>query len=191
MPSAPKQAPRREADFYATPSWVTKSLLKSYTLVLPAKIVECCAGDGAISNEIIKEYGLLPDYIDLIQYELRPEEERNLSEFGEVNIGDFLEVNVIDKDVNYVITNPPFSLAQEFIEHCLYLYPNAELIFLLPLSFLGSNKRHNFWKSVPLNGIKILSHRPSFTNDGKTDSSVYGWYFFRSKLDKPIDFLGK
>lgn len=195
MPSSPKNKPRREKDNYSTPIWVIETLLNDFPLMTGEtasgckrlKIVEPCSGAGNISSTIKRFY---PD-CELVQYEIRPEEERGLSEFGSIQIGDFLSVCEPDDDVDFVITNPPFTYSQEFIEKCLIDYPMAQLIFLMPLSFLGSDKRHDFWIEAPLTGLKVLSDRPSFTEDGKTDSSVYAWYFFRTRLMTPINFLSK
>ena len=171
MPSTTKTI-RREADFYETPEWCTRALMESLEIdiALSHKIVEPCAGNGAISR-VIKEY--VPK-CTLVQYELN--KNKKLEQYGDVTFGDFLKNVRKDRDVNYVITNPPFTYSQEFIDACRTNYPNAEIIMLLPFSFLGSAKRHDWWKKNTPNMFSVLSDRPSFTDDGKTDSSVYAWY---------------
>ena len=77
-----------------------------------------------------------------------------------------------------IISNPPFSLAQKFIEHAL---PRCDtLIFLLRLNFLGSQKRHKFWKANPPDKLIVLSKRPSFDGKG-TDNNDYAWYVWQNK----------
>jgi methylase of polypeptide subunit release factors len=188
MPSHPIHSERREQDFYSTPEWCTKVLLDAYPLswlgrFSPPVIVEPCAGSGAISK-VIKQY--YPD-CKLIQYEIRSEEEQNLKQYGELQIIDFLKVTEKNTNVNYVITNPPFSLAKEFIEHSHYLYPFANIIMLLPLTLYGSAKRYNFWKKFIPASQWILTDRPSFTGHG-SDSSVYCWIGWKTS-DKGFFFL--
>jgi hypothetical protein len=172
MPSSPKNKKRRRADFYPTPHWATRTLLNSFPLIGRNKMLrikEVCAGRGNISK-VIKEF--YPD-CELTQHELF--RNKQLPQYGECIFGDFFKTSTEDLTLDYVITNPPFSLAQEFIERCRELYPNAEIIMLLPFSFLGSAKRYDFWLKNTPNKFSILSDRPSFSNDGKTDSSVYNW----------------
>ena len=184
MPSHPKHVVREEKDFYSTPSWCTETLLNSYPLTNKNIIVEPCAGSGAISKIIKKTY---PD-CNLIQYEIREEEKETLKQYGDVHIGDFLKMDKKDHFVTHVVTNPPFSFAQEFIEHCLFLYPTAEIIMLLPATFYGSVKRHDFWINNTPVSQWTLSNRPSFTSNGKTDSTIYFWVGWNTKY-KGIFFL--
>ena len=78
-------------------------------------------------------------------------------------------------DVDLIFTNPPFSLAQEFIEHSMMFAPTV--IMLLRINFLGSQKRYDFWQQFPPDGLCILSKRPSFTGTG-TDSIDYAWFIW-------------
>ena len=161
---------------------MTRVLLDDYPLITkPLSILEPCAGSGAISRQIKRYY---PDAF-LYQYEIRLEEEFSLKNFGDVRIGDFLQTNL--SHYAHVITNPPFSLAKEFLEHCFDQLPGAEIIMLLPLSILGSDERHEFWKINPPDTLWILSDRPSFINN-KTDSSVYAWFGWKT-IKKGIYFL--
>jgi hypothetical protein len=204
MPAAPKKNKRRDADFYETPTWCTEALFTHLDIPRDAVVVEPCAGFGAISS-VIKEHN--PDckliQQELIQFRQRnvglgrwiPIENTKLQQYGDVTFGDFLLDLNVDTTVEYVITNPPFSLAQEFVFTCRKKYPNAEIIMLLPFSFLGSAKRYRWWTQNPPNKFSILSDRPSFTNDGKTDSSVYAWYHWFDNANRELfhapEFLKK
>jgi hypothetical protein len=83
--------------------------------------------------------------------------------------------------VDLVITNPPYSLASEFVSRFISLFTSKESgelridgAFLLPLSFLGSDGRASFHRGFP-SDLYVMPHRPSFTGDGDTDSEVYCW----------------
>lgn len=83
---------------------------------------------------------------------------------------DFLE----DRRIHgCIITNPPFSLALEFCEHALCHAP--EVIMLLRLNFLGSQKRYDWWRQNEPSAIYVLSERPDFTGGGG-DSCEYAWF---------------
>jgi len=180
MPSAPK-AERREADFYETPEWCTRALMEFlFHYIEGYNIIEPCAGHGAISK-IIKEYH--PE-CTMIQYELN--RNKKLQKYGDVTFGDFFKNSVYDESIDAVITNPPFTYSLEFIDTCRKNYPLADVTMLLPLSFLGSQKRNLWWKKNKPNRMIYLSDRPSFTGDGKTDSSVYAWYQWYEKAHAPI-----
>lgn len=53
------------------------------------------------------------------------------------------------------------------------------LIFLLRTAFLESKSRYEFWQENPLNDLYVLSKRPSFTGDGKSDATSYSWFVWK------------
>jgi len=64
-----------------------------------------------------------------------------------------------------IITNPPFSLAKEFVERCLEL-TNDKLILLLKIQFLETKKRKELFENSPLKYIYVFSERQSTLKDG-------------------------
>jgi hypothetical protein len=74
----------------------------------------------------------------------------------------------------WIVGNPPFSEAQEHIEHALCLAP-AGVGMLLRLAFLEGQKRAPFWRRNPPHKVHVLSKRPSFSGGG-TDSAAYGFF---------------
>lgn len=87
-----------------------------------------------------------------------------------------------------MVTNPPFSLAEEFIRHSRELYPQAELVFLLRLNFAGSVGRLPLWRDLGTPDVYVLPNRPSFTG-GKTDSCEYAWFRWPSEARELGTFL--
>jgi len=84
-----------------------------------------------------------------------------------------------------VMTNPPFSLAQEVLEWSL---PRAKVvILLLRLNFLGSAKRCRLLQEhAP--SVFVLPNRPSFTGKG-TDSIEYAWFVWGLYSTPTVDVL--
>ena len=143
MSATNRGSQRIEQDFYPTP-------LKSFLPLLPyinqiphkgsntIKVWEPACGDRRLID-LMNECNISSDGNDL------------------ENGYDFL------KDENWhncIITNPPFSLAQEFISHALN--HSNEVFMLLRIGFLASEKRKKFWEDNKPNALFILSKRPNF-----------------------------
>lgn len=151
-------------DFYPTPHWCFENLDIDYTKFNTA--LEPCAGDGRILEFLIDK-GLDADYCEITE-----------------GI-DFFEYT---GTVDLILTNPPFSLAQEFIEKAISVAPTV--IMLLRINFLGSIKRHDFWQKYPPTALHVLSKRPSFTGKG-TDATDYAWFVWdrSNKLEKGLKWV--
>lgn len=84
---------------------------------------------------------------------------------------DFLEYGNVDAlgKFDLIIANPPFKHAQEIIElaHEL-LNDDGQIVMLLRLAFLESQRRNEFFKLYKPDEVRVFSKRPSFTGDGKT-----------------------
>ena len=175
---------RAEADFYPTPIPVIHKFLEQYKIKEGA-ILEPCAGNGNFIRAI-REKGYTNS---IIANELRVEEIDNLKEVGanKVYTYDFLK-DTVPEDVQTIITNPPYSLAEEFVRNCKEKYPNAEIIMLLRLAFLESKKRFDFWKQYPVSDLYILSQRPSFTGKG-TDATAYAWFVWNSEGKQKVKVI--
>lgn len=80
-----------------------------------------------------------------------------------------------------IISNPPFSLFEEFVKKALTeLTPNGYLIFLLRLNATGGQKRRTeFWNDNKPKSIYVHSKRPSFCK-GSTDSNEYAHFVWQN-----------
>jgi hypothetical protein len=141
---------RNKQDFYPTPAWCVDLILKELNVPSGHVWFEPCVGDGTLYDKLPtpKDYAEIAkgrDYLDPKKPYL----------------------------ADIIITNPPFSLAQEFLEKSL---ANASCtVYLLRLNFLGSQKRAAFWQQHPPTHLFVLSRRPSFTGNG-TDATEYAWF---------------
>lgn len=176
MSATNRGSKRIESDFYATPLESVYALLDNYDGIKSSdRILEPSAGNGNIIRALRDK-----DYDNLIYaIECRPEESDALEKAGAdyILISDFLAVeSKIKYDV--IIGNPPYSLAQEFIDKSLSLLnPGGRLIFLLRTNFLESKKRFTWWQDKLPNGLYVLNKRPSFTGKG-TDATSYSWFIW-------------
>ena len=182
MSATNRGAERREHDFYSTPEWCTKALFQHVDELRTRPVLDPCAGDGAILN-VARAYRLETHGIELRDVP-KPigvqawspscdalELARNLSGVGRSPY----------RDCN-LVTNPPYSLAQDFIDAWR---DKARLsAWLLRLNFLGSQKRAAWLRACPPSRVLILPRRPSFTG-GATDSCEYAWMIWDSQDPAP------
>lgn len=143
---------RNPNDLYETPDYSVDSLLEVLDLNKVNSFLEPCKASGRIYNKL----NLFDkDYCEI-------DEGRN-----------YLTTIFPKKSKDLIITNPPFSLAQEFLEKSLQ--EANSVWYLLRLNFLGSKKRVEFWqKNLPTH-LLVLSKRPSFAGNG-TDATDYAWF---------------
>lgn len=135
--------PRETNDYYATHPSAVQMLLELENF--DKNIVEPCCGQGHISK-VLEQYGYNVHSMDLID-----------RGYGEGGI-DFLKYNeTIDADI---ITNPPYSLAKEFVEHAMDLVTDGHKIAMfLKLTFLESSGRKALFKKYPPKKIWVSSSR--------------------------------
>lgn len=156
---------RRAEDFYVTPEWCTRALLPHLT---PGAVLDPCCGDGAILNVVVKEWSHITYGLEVDRDRASKAKERH----GEGITWRNALVAEPWPYASQIITNPPYSLAQEFIDRAIKTERDAA--FLLRINFLGSQKRAAFHREHPCD-LFVLPKRPSFTNGG-TDATEYAWY---------------
>jgi hypothetical protein len=147
-------------------------LLDTGTVEAGSQILEPACGDGAITR-VLNEYG----FSDVTAYDAET---------------DFLRES---REFQVVLTNPPFSLAQEFIRKAKQVAVE-KIVFLLPLSYLHGKRRHDeIWtdESFPLKSVHVFTRYPLLgellREDGSTNTGmmVYAWYVWeRAYVGKPV-----
>lgn len=78
---------------------------------------------------------------------------------------DFLTYK-FNRKFDNIITNPPFNLAQEFIEHALEL-SNDKVIMFAKIQFLEGSKRRNMFDSTPLKYVYVFTKRVNPLRNGE------------------------
>lgn len=171
----------RPTDNYPTPTWVTNQFItevlrKEYPEV-SGPFLDPCAGEGHLIS-VIELFGYRTAAVDI-----QPGHEESLKSITEgVVIANFLQMD--PRDVPFarsVITNPPFTFNQEFIEECVrgpHLFDFVAFLMRLPM--LSSVKRYEWWHQDDLapEHIYVLSARPKFLGGGN-DMSDYAWFVWR------------
>lgn len=170
---------RRGNDHYVTPWWAVHRFLEKYKPKLGATVLDPCAANGELLHAIKK---VRPDLV-LIAVELRPEcaiHLQRLQEAGviaEYQIESFLNLAPLIPSgaVDYIITNPPYSLSQEFVEAGERIVKVSHS-YLMRVNFLGAQDRYEFTvRTGPF--LWISPNRPSFTGWGG-DATEYAWFTY-------------
>lgn len=167
--SANNTGKRKKSDFYETPYSITQHLLNVEKF--SSKVLEPACGDGAIVRVLQK------NNYQVIAYDQ--------------------ETNFLNETATYesVITNPPFSLAKQFIEKCDEIC-SFKYALLLPLSYLhGKARFDSFFENnkIKLKTVYVFTRYPMLgeflRDDGKynTGMMVYAWYVFdKNYIGDPV-----
>lgn len=153
-------------DFYATPPEAVRAILNREKLA--GSILEPAAGEGHISK-ILKEY--CPDR-EIISTELIKREDR----FGcNIKYGiDFLTYDYGRKFSN-IITNPPFSLAEDFIEKAWSISTDKVIMFA-KIQLLEGKERYEMFRNIPLKSVYVFSNRVNpMRNGSSVDENGKPW----------------
>ena len=188
---------RQEDDFYATDPKALEVLINTpvvdYKQITQRSLLnckgdcgffiwECAAGNGNLSNWL-KQNGY-----NVIASDLKY---RGCTDGSIIDGLDFLTTYPYNKFKGaaahpYVIlTNPPYSLATEFIEHALNILPNGGLyIALMNITYLhGIDRYKRVYSKGTLREVYVFSKKIHvYKNNiptGHTSMCVYAWYVFQ------------
>lgn len=125
--------PREQHDYYATDPRSVEALLKVEQFA--SHIWEPACGEGNISHTLMAH-----------GYEVR---ESDIIDRMDNEVKDFLFFNdeLFDGDI---VTNPPYSLAKEFVEQSLKVIPEGRKVAMfLKLTFLEGKGRRELFRIAP------------------------------------------
>ena len=177
-------------DFYSTHSdsinTFLEEFLKKYIIY---EVWEPAAGRGNISS-VLQKFGIKVFSSDLIS---RGENGLAFERDGHTIFGniDFLQQKSLpNNDIDTIITNPPFSLAEEFIRKSIELHPKLFIIMYLKLTFLEGKKRYKLFQEYPPTEVWIHSSRQNCDKNGaeefKNGSAVaYAWFVWKMNTIRP------
>jgi hypothetical protein len=158
----------RGDDLYETPDVAVEALLRIEAL--PHRIWECAAGPGRITN-VLRAHGHQVHASDLIDYDTDP-----TAHYGQ----DFLQLDAAPKDVETIVTNPPYKLAEQFVEHALKLCPLV--VMLLRLAFLESDRRTHILEGRGLVRVHVfrkrlpMMHRAGWEGRKANSGMAFAWF---------------
>lgn len=165
---------REKDDYYATEPKALELLIDTIDFDLHRLIWECACGGGHLCNVLFDRghYVLATDVV-------------NRDDTAMLRI-DFLGVENCQWSGD-IITNPPFKLAEKFVEKGLSVLEDGRYLILFQrIMFLESSKRHELFKRNPPKYIYVHSSRvgtakggdfEKYEGGGKT--MCYAWYVWQ------------
>lgn len=136
---------RRASDYYPTPEDATQALIDYLRIPKSRVIWECACGEGFMA-EVFKSNGYQVISTDLNSYGYEDVTENFLESKG--------------KECDWIITNPPFSLAEQFIRKCIEFH--KPFAMLLKSQYWHSKKRLPLFRQHPPAFVLPLTWRPDF-----------------------------
>ena len=174
---------RQEDDFYATQASTVNALidkLEEYGIDLKDKIiVEPAAGAG----DILKTFWKRNDgYNKFLAYDIVDRGCPNCE------ITDFLSVEELPEESKAIVTNPPYAIAKEFVEHSLGLLETGEYcIMLLKIQFLEGKARRKLFETKQLKHVWVFSERQKCLKNnedtGGSSAVCYAWYIWQKDFE--------
>lgn len=138
---------------------------------MPLYIGTCCWG-GLIADTL-KKHGHQVQSIDIVD-----------RGYIGTEVRDFLTTTKDDLRFSPdIITNPPYVIATEFVEHALDIsMDSVKVAMFLKIQFLESKKRYNLFKKYPPKKIYVFVNRVNCGKNGvfgKESSAVcYAWFIW-------------
>ena len=157
---------RQSEDYYASDPIAAKWLLKLEEIQGP--IWEPCCGGGHLAK-VFSDHGYDVKATDLV--------DRGYG-VGGVN---FVAPNITKWDGS-IITNPPFSIAQEIIEKALKIIPDGQKVCMfLRVLFLEGKARRTLFEKAPPKKVWVTSSRIVCAKNGDFESNnggaqAYAWF---------------
>lgn len=157
---------RQKEDFYATDPVAAEWLLKLEKIEGP--IWEPCCGNGCLSK-VFEDNGYEVKSTDLVD-----------RGYGQGGV-DFLSSKITEWG-GAIVTNPPFSIAQEIIEKALSIIPVGQKVCMfLRVLFLEGQKRRKLFNENPPKRVWVASKRIQCAKNGAFDkvlgaAQAYAWF---------------
>jgi hypothetical protein len=160
-------------DYYATEPKAVEVLLDETDEKFSTHIWEPACGEGHIAK-VLQSRGYDVRCTDLVY-----------RGFGETDSLDFLALDSKENFDGDIITNPPYSIAKEFVNKGLDVVSEGhKVVMLLKLVFLESKSRRELFNVNPPKKIFVFSKRVTCAKNGDFKSYsngalAYAWYVWQ------------
>lgn len=152
-----RKNPRVDNDYYATDPEAVFRLLEECP-IFGMSFLEPCVGGGHIARAVLEYFDGLIDMtaLDIVD-----------RGYPGTIIQDFLTWET-DSRFDIIITNPPYSLASEFVEKCMMLLSKGGcLAMFLKIQFLEGQKREALFRKYPPKYIYVFRNRMATWSNGR------------------------
>lgn len=177
-------------ELFRTPDYAYKPLLDYSNWFDRGPVLDPAAGDGRMIAEIVRR-GNDADHclIDVREEEKDAWRDDPLLYWSDKRIGSFVEkeeekIAALEISGRYsaALTNPPFTLAQPFVQRLTQLV-DGKVAILQSVAWIGTQKRSRWLKEEShLEMVLQLARRPKWEGDSgiKLPSNIwdFAWYIF-------------
>lgn len=190
-----RKPPPDELDFFPTPPWATRAFLRH---VFPRfsfadrvySVWEPACGEGHMS-EVLKEQFRHVYASDVHDYGLK---DQGIGAFVADKGGLDLDIAKCPFEPEWIITNPPFKLAQAFAERALK-EATVGVALLMRLAFLETLDRYDLFRRDPFAWVAPFAERVPMTKgrwDPEADTATsYAWFVWTRPARPGAAFSGK
>lgn len=177
---AQRSEPKDSPDDFPTPPWATRALLEhilNKSELANQSCLEPACGAGHM-DKVLKNYFAYTKASDAYDYN-----------YG--NVADFLTHPIQAKSTDWVITNPPFRLAEEFISRSFDVARNGVAILARTVFLESVGRYERIFKDNPPSKFAQFSERVPMVRgrlDKKASTATgYAWivWDFKNSNDKP------
>jgi hypothetical protein len=168
---AQRVSPKNALDDFPTPPWATRALAE-HVITLTGTCLEPACGRGHMS-------AALAEYFDSVT-------SSDIFDYGFGEVADFLESSYEPESFDWVITNPPFILAEKFIRHSMEI-ARVGIAMLTRTVFIESVERYNHLFNVnrPFRVAQFAERVPMVLGRLQRDASTataYAWLVWKKDV---------
>lgn len=164
---------RRDEDFYRTPGWMTRALLRRIRLRADWRIFEPCCGDGAIVAE-------LPDHLLVVTNDLVIREPFVPDfDLDATKTESWDEVEA-DGTIDVTLSNTAFTVTFDIAQHAVQRSVHG-VVLLQRCTWIEPTQDRDEWLAAHPPDAQIVLPRWNFrSRDGKggTDSAPPSWFIW-------------
>ncbi len=156
-------------DDFPTPPWATRALME-YVVSDKNKFIEkTCLEPACGAGHMVK---VLKEYFGNVFYS-------DIFDYGCGQVNDFMSYPIGKKDIDWIVTNPPFRLSEEFIIHALKI-ANEGVAILARTVFIESIGRYQrLFESLPPTKFAQFAERVPMVkgrlNQKASTATGYAW----------------
>lgn len=190
---ARRRSPPRALDYFPTPPWATRALLE-YVNIRAGVIIqgegmvpwesltawEPACGEGHMANVLAERFGRVVAS-DVFDYGI------GAPVYDFLGAGDIAAASPPVERPDFIITNPPFSVGQAFVEHALEIATHG-VAMLVRTAFLESADRYDLFKTHPPSCVAQFSGRVSMVmgrlDPAASSATAYCWIVWRPPVLK-------
>ena len=171
----------RGNDLYETPLPAVTALLRVEKL--PHRLWEPACGRGNVVN-VLRAAGHEVVATDLVNYG------EPITPPGYYGV-DFLMERKAPDGCEAIVTNPPFKLAEQFVEHALDLCPRV--VMLLRLAFMESERRRGILEGRGLAHVHVfrkrlpMMHRAGWAGRRANSAMSFAWFVWNAAHHGPTE----